>query len=141
MPAGNTVEMSIPKPFTIESLKQVISKKKGIYPLCQRITFNGRVLEDGHELMEYNIQIGSTLDLVVNGGSKYIYCVFCGTCCDLPTHNLPVLIQTPKGDSFLETQSSYTIGQVKTMIQEKLGVSTEELKWYLLINCLKMDAH
>ena len=28
----------------------------------------------------------------------------------------------------LETQPSYTIGQVKTMIQGKLGVSTEELK-------------
>ena len=75
MPAGNTIEMSIPEPFTIESLKQVISKKKGIHPLRQQITFNGRVFEDGHELMEYNVQIGSSLDLVVRPGSKSIYCV------------------------------------------------------------------
>ena len=75
IPAGITIEMSIPEPFTIESLKQVISKEKGIHPLRQQITFNGRVLEDGHELMEYSIQYGSTLDLVFRPGSKYIYCV------------------------------------------------------------------
>ena len=70
MPAGNTVEMSIPEPFTIESLKQVISQEKGIHPFRQQITFNERVLEDGHELMEYNMWIGSSLDLVVRPGSK-----------------------------------------------------------------------
>ena len=75
MPTGNTVEMSIPEPFTVESLKQVISKNEGIHPLRQQTTFNGRVLEDGHKLMEYNVQIGSSLDLVVRPGSKYIYCV------------------------------------------------------------------
>ena len=52
----------------------------------------------------------------------------CGTCCNLSPHNLPVIIQTPKRDIFLETQPSYTIGQVKTMTQGKLGVPIEELK-------------
>ena len=75
MPAGNTTEMSICEPFTTESLKQVISQEKGIHPLHQQITFNGRVLEDGHELMEHSVQTGSSLDLVVRPGSKYIYCV------------------------------------------------------------------
>ena len=73
--AGNTVEMRIPKPYTVESLKQMISQKKGIHPLRQQINFNGRVLEDGHTFDECNIQNGSTLDLVVRPGSKYIYCV------------------------------------------------------------------
>ena len=53
---------------------------------------------------------------------------YCGACCDLPTHNLPVIIQTRKGGIFLETQPSYTIGLVKTIVQGKLGVPTEELK-------------
>ena len=75
MPTGNTVVMSIPEPYTMESFKQMISKNEGIHSLCQQITFNGRVLEDGHTFDEYNIQIGSTLDLVVRPGSKYIYCV------------------------------------------------------------------
>ena len=43
--------------------------------------------------------------------------------------NLPVFVQAPKGNNvFLETQPSYTIGQVKTMIPEKIGVPTDELK-------------
>ena len=75
MPAGNTVEMNILEPFTVESFKQVISQEKGIHPLHQQITFNGRVLEDGHTFDEYNIQIRSILDLVVRPGSKSIYCV------------------------------------------------------------------
>ena len=75
MSTGNTVEMGIPWPYIVESFKQVISQEKGIHPLCQQITFNGRVLEDGHIFDEYNIQIGSTLDLVVRPGSKYIYFV------------------------------------------------------------------
>ena len=74
MPTGNTVEMNIPKPFTVESFKQMISQQD-IHSLHQQITFNGRVLEDGHTFDEYNIQYGSTLDLVVRPGSKYIYCV------------------------------------------------------------------
>ena len=75
MPAGNTVVMSIPKSFTVESFKQMISQQKDIHSLRQQITFNGRVLEDGHTFDEYNIRIGSSLDLVVRPGSKYICCV------------------------------------------------------------------
>ena len=75
MPTGNTVELNIPKPCTIESFKQVITMNKGIPPHYQQLTFEGRVLEDGHTFEEYNIQYGSTLDLVVRQGSKYIFCV------------------------------------------------------------------
>ena len=75
MPTGNTVELCILLPYTTEIAKQVISRDKGIHPFCQQLTFNGRVLEDGHSLDEYNVQYGSTLDLVVRQGSKYIYCV------------------------------------------------------------------
>ena len=76
MPTGNTVEMIISEPYIVESFKQMISQEKGIHSLCQQLTFNGRVLEDGRTFDEYNIQIGSTLDLVVRPGSKSIYCVF-----------------------------------------------------------------
>ena len=75
MSTGNTVEMNIPKPYIVKSFKQVISQQKGIHPLRQQIMFNGRMLEDWHSFDEYNIQYGSTLDLVVRPGSKYIYCV------------------------------------------------------------------
>ena len=43
--------------------------------------------------------------------------------------NLPVFIQSLKGPTFfLETQPSYTIGLIKTMIHEKQGIPPEKLK-------------
>ena len=43
--------------------------------------------------------------------------------------NLPVFVQTLKVPTFyLKTQPSYTIGHIKTMIQEKKGVPSDELK-------------
>ena len=41
---------------------------------------------------------------------------------------LPVTIWTPKGDVYLETQPSYTIGHVKAMIQEKKGIAADGAK-------------
>lgn len=72
IPTGNTVELCILPPFTTDHIKQAISKEEGMHPFRQRITFNERVLEDGHSLDEYNVQYGSTLDVVVRQGSKYI---------------------------------------------------------------------
>ena len=43
--------------------------------------------------------------------------------------NLPVFIQSLKGPTFfLETQPSYTIGHIKSIIHEKLGIPHEKLK-------------
>ena len=43
--------------------------------------------------------------------------------------NLSVFIRQSKSNvTFLETQPSYTIGQVKAMIQESRGIATGELK-------------
>ena len=72
MPTGKTIKLGAPIPFTTEGLKQVISKEEGIHPYCQQLTFNGRMLEDGHTFDEYNVEHGSTLDLVVRPGSKYM---------------------------------------------------------------------
>ena len=73
MPSRKTIRLSIPSPYTIESVKQEISKKEGIPPHRQRLTFTGRVLEEGHTFDDYDIEYGSTLDLVVRRGSKYMY--------------------------------------------------------------------
>lgn len=42
--------------------------------------------------------------------------------------NLPVLIQSGSDAIFLETKPSYTIGDIKSMIREKKGIHTDELK-------------
>ena len=77
-------------PYPVKSIKQEIFRRESIAPHCQQLTLSGRVLEDGHDLIEYNIRDGATLDLVVKQGSKYRYlctnylCYFsagiCGTC-------------------------------------------------------------
>ena len=72
MPTGKIIKLPISPPYTIESVKQGISKKEGIPPHCQWLTFSERLLEDGHSLIDYNILYGSTLALVVRG-SKYMY--------------------------------------------------------------------
>ena len=82
MPTGKTIWLSIFSPYTIESVKHEISKTEGIPPEisktegipphCQQLTFTGRVLEDGRTYCDYDIEDGSTLDLVVRG-SKYMY--------------------------------------------------------------------
>ena len=55
--------------------------------------------------------------------------------------NLPVFIQSIRGPSFyLETQPSYTIGHIKTMIQEKNGIPPDELKLRFTGQLLK-DGH
>ena len=72
MPTRNIVKLDVPWPYSVEVFKQMISKDMGILPPHQQITFNGRVLEDGHRFHEYDIEEGSTLDLVVRPGSKYI---------------------------------------------------------------------
>ena len=74
MPSGKTIQLDIFHPYTVEKVRQEISRREGIPPHCQQLTFTGRVLEDGHALTDYNIQYyESKLDLMVRHASKYIH--------------------------------------------------------------------
>lgn len=62
---GKTVTTDIPFEGRIADVKRALCDKEGIPADQQRLIYTGRVLEDDKELSDYNIQDGSTLNLVL----------------------------------------------------------------------------
>lgn len=50
---------------TIELLKKKIQQQKGCLPYGQLLTFGGKKLLYGHSLCDYNIEEGSTIQLML----------------------------------------------------------------------------
>lgn len=98
---------------TVLSVKHKIQRSMGIPPELQEMTFNGEVLDDGHQLMYYKVKNCDTLNV------KELY-------------QGPISVELITGGTirvFIRPQD--TVASVKEKLQEKSGIPKEKQRLFV----------
>ena len=122
---GRTITLKTDPSDAIETVKTKIQEKEGIPADDQSLYFAGKLLEDGHTLIDYNLQKEYTLQLILI----------------LPGDTMQIFVRTMIGKTItLETDPNDAIETVKAKIQDKEGIPPDDQRLYFAGKLLK-DGH
>ena len=112
---GKTVPLMVDPNITIDTVKLMIQDKEGIPPCQQDLLFNSKTLQDNATLSNCYIRVNCTLQLdeLKSAIDKDM--------------DIQIFVKTHTGMTFtLGVDGNHTIGTVKSMIQDKKGIPTDQ---------------